>query len=147
MPDRSFMECWSLDFDDAGFVEGFNLDSRIWVAFQLRFFRTHGRFPSREDDPCRDGLQYLGQQLDVTVPDAGQFRFRHVNARRHRVCRRRHKRAGLWRFAALLKESFSFPLYGSHRLSVRRESVVARPLPSVPAGVSHPVPPRRTLRA
>ena len=90
MPDRSFMECWSLDFDDAGFVEGFNLDSRIWVAFQLRFFRTHGRFPSREDDPCRDGLQYLGQQLDVTVPDAGQFRFRHVNARRHRLAILRH---------------------------------------------------------
>ncbi len=68
MPDRSFMEFWSLDFDDAGFVEGFNLDSRIRVAFQLRFFRTHGRFPSRGDDPCREGVQYLGQQLDVTVP-------------------------------------------------------------------------------
>ena len=37
MPDRCFMECRSLDFDDAGFVEGFNLESRIWVAFQLRF--------------------------------------------------------------------------------------------------------------
>ena len=47
MPDRSIMECWSLEFDDAGFVGGFNLDSRIRVAFQLRFFRTsnpYGRF-------------------------------------------------------------------------------------------------------
>jgi len=90
MPDRSFMECWSLDPDDAGFVEGFSPGGRIWAAFQLRFFRTHGRFPSREDDPCQEGLQYLGQQLDVTVPDAGGFRFRHVNARRHRVAILRH---------------------------------------------------------
>ena len=57
----------------------------IRVAFQLRFFRTHGRFPSREDDLCPEGLQYLGQQLDLNVPVTGQFRFRHVNARRHRV--------------------------------------------------------------
>lgn len=28
MLDRSFMECWSLDFEDAAFVEGFNLDRR-----------------------------------------------------------------------------------------------------------------------
>lgn len=41
MPDRSFLERWSLDFDDAGFVEGFILDSRIWVGFQLRLVRTH----------------------------------------------------------------------------------------------------------
>ena len=40
MPDRSFMECWSPEFDDVGFVEGFNLDSRVRVAFQLRFFRS-----------------------------------------------------------------------------------------------------------
>ena len=52
MSDRSFLECWSLNFDDVGFVEGFNFGSRIWVAFQLRFFRTHGRFPSLEDDLC-----------------------------------------------------------------------------------------------
>ena len=30
-------------------------------------------------------MQYLGQQLDLTAPDTGQIRFRHVNARRHRV--------------------------------------------------------------
>ena len=65
MFDQSFLECWSLNFDDIEIVEGFNLNSRIWVAFQLRFFRTHGRFPSREDDFCPEGLQYLGHQLDL----------------------------------------------------------------------------------
>ena len=90
MSDRSFLECRSLDFDDAGFVECFNLDSRIRVVFLLRFFRSRGRFPSRDDDPCREGLQCPGQQLDVTVPDAGRFRLRHVNARRHRVSILRH---------------------------------------------------------
>ena len=59
MSDRSFIESWSLDVDDIAFVEGFNLVSRVWVAFQLRFFRTHGRFPSREDEPCPEGLRYL----------------------------------------------------------------------------------------
>ena len=85
MPDRSFPECRSPNFGDAGFVEGFNPGSRIRAAFQLRFLRAHGRFPSREDDPCREGLQCPGLQPDVTVPDAGRFRSRHVNARRHRV--------------------------------------------------------------
>ena len=47
MSDRSFIESWSLDVDDIAFVEGFNLVSRVWVALQLRFFRTQGRFPSR----------------------------------------------------------------------------------------------------
>ena len=62
-------------------------------------------------------------------------------------CRRRLKRAGSWRFAALLTESFPFPLYGSHRLSARRNLVVARPLRSVPADVSCLVPAQLTLRA
>ena len=44
---RSFIESWTLNFDDIAFVEGFNLVSRVWVAFQLRFFRTHGRFWTR----------------------------------------------------------------------------------------------------
>ena len=85
MSDRSFLECWNLDFNDLEIVEGFNLNSRKWVAFQLRFFRTHGRFPSRSEDLCPEGLQYLGWQLDLTVPDTGQFHYRHVNSRRHRV--------------------------------------------------------------
>ena len=50
MSARSFLECWSLDFDDLEFVEGFNLDNRVGVAVQLRFLRSHGRFPSRAED-------------------------------------------------------------------------------------------------
>lgn len=69
MPDRSFMECWSLDPDDAGFVEGFSPGGRIWAAFQLRFFRTHGRFPSREDDPCLYAASgRLGPCTEFRVP-------------------------------------------------------------------------------
>ena len=58
MSDRSFIESWSLDVDDIAFVEGFNLVSRIWVAFQLRFFRVHGRFPSRIIR-ARTGISFL----------------------------------------------------------------------------------------
>ena len=90
MSDRSFIESWSLDVDDIAFVEGFNLVSRVWVAFQLRFFRTHGRFPSREDDFCPESLRYLGRQLDLAAPDPGRFRFHHVNTRRHRAAILRH---------------------------------------------------------
>ena len=54
------------------------------------FFRTHGRFPSREADLCSEGLRYLGRQLDLVVPDTKHFRFHHVNARHHRVAILRH---------------------------------------------------------
>ncbi len=55
MSDRSFLDCWSLDFDDVGFDEGFNLGSPVRVAIQLRFLRTHGRLSSREDELCLEG--------------------------------------------------------------------------------------------
>jgi len=91
MSDQSFLECWSLNFNDMDFVEAFNLASRIWVAFQLRFFQTHGRFPSREQDLSSEGLEYLAQQVDVKVPiDQEQFDYRHVNTRRHRVAILKH---------------------------------------------------------
>ena len=90
MSDRSFIESWSLDVDDIAFVEGFNLVSRVWLAFQLRFFRTHGRFPSHEDDSCPESLRYLGRQLNLAAPDPDRFRFHHVNTRRHRAAILRH---------------------------------------------------------
>ena len=90
MSDRSFIESWSLNVDDIAFVEGFNVVNRVWVAFQPRYFQIHGRFPSREDDPCPESLQFLGHQLDLAAPERGRFRFHHVNARRHRVAILRH---------------------------------------------------------
>ncbi|WP_420584043.1 Tn3 family transposase [Ruegeria sp.] len=91
MSDQSFLESWSLNFNELEFVEAFNLASRIWVAFQLRFFQTHGRFPSRAQDLSSEGLEYLAQQLDVKIPvDQEQFDYRHVNARRHRVAILKH---------------------------------------------------------
>ena len=48
------------------------------------------------------------------------------------ACRQGPKTAGFRRFAALLPESFPFPLYGSWLHSDRRESVVAEPLQNVP---------------
>ena len=90
MSDRSFIEFWSLKVGDIAFVEGFNLASRIWVAFQLRFFQTHGRFPSRTEDVCPEGLRYLGRQLDLATPDPESFSFHHINARRHRAAILRH---------------------------------------------------------
>ena len=90
MSDRTFIESWSLAIDEIAFVEEFNLVSRVWVAYQLRFFRTHGRFPSREDDRSAEALRYLGSQLDLAAPDPGEFRYHHVNARRHRTAILRH---------------------------------------------------------
>ena len=90
MPERSFIESWSLNLDDLAFVEGFNRANRVWVAFQLRCFRTQGRFPSREDDLCAERLRYLGRQLDLSAPEPGDFRFHHINARRHRSAILRH---------------------------------------------------------
>ncbi len=77
MSDRFFLESWSLHFDDIAFVGGFNLASPVCVAFQLRFFRTHGRFPSHEADLCPEGLRYLGRQLDLVAPDTGHFPLHH----------------------------------------------------------------------
>ncbi len=84
MSKRSFIEIWSLAFDDVALIEGFNRSSRVWVAFQLRFFHEHARFPSREGDVAADSLRYLAEQLRLPVPDHGDFRFGHVNARRQR---------------------------------------------------------------
>ena len=84
MSDRSFIEIWSLSYDDIAWVEGFNRSSRVWAAFQLRHFRRHGRFPSRDGDLDGDALRYLAEQLGLPVPDPTEFRFGHVNARRQR---------------------------------------------------------------
>ena len=82
---RSFIEIWSLNFDDTVFVGEFNRSSRVWVAFQLCFFRDHGRFPSREGDGDAEALRYLAQQLGEPAPEVGGFRYGHVNARRQRA--------------------------------------------------------------
>ena len=37
-PIDPFWESWSLHFDDIAFIGGFNLASRVWVAFQFRLF-------------------------------------------------------------------------------------------------------------
>ena len=90
MSDRSFIEFWSFEAGDIAFVEGFDLASRIWVAFQLRFFQTHGRFPSRTEDVCPERLRYLGRQLDLAAPDPERFSFHHIYSRRHRSAILRH---------------------------------------------------------
>ncbi|GAA6203126.1 hypothetical protein [Aquicoccus sp. SU-CL01552] len=59
MSDRSFIEIWSLSYDDIAWVESFNRSSRVWAALQLRFFRRHGRFPSRDGDLDGNGLTPL----------------------------------------------------------------------------------------
>ena len=90
MSERSFIEIWSLAFDDVALIAGFSRPSRVWVAFQLRFFHEHARFPSREGDVAADSLRYLAEQLGLPVPDHGDFHFGHVNARRQRGAILRH---------------------------------------------------------
>lgn len=48
--ERSFVEVWSLSFDDIGLIEGVNRSGRVWFAFQFSFFRERARFPSRSGD-------------------------------------------------------------------------------------------------
>ena len=81
MSDRSFIDSWSLNFDDIAFIEGFNLVSGSGSPSSFGFFRTHGRFSPREDNPRPERLRY---------PDPGRFCFHHVNARRHRAAILRH---------------------------------------------------------
>ncbi|MBC6445060.1 MAG: DUF4158 domain-containing protein [Alphaproteobacteria bacterium GM202ARS2] len=90
MAERSFIETWSLGFDEMAWVEGFSRESRVWAAFQLRFFRQHGRFPSRDGDLDEESLRYLTEQLGLSAPDLGDFHFGHVNARRQRAAILRH---------------------------------------------------------
>lgn len=85
MCERSFIEIWSLGFDDMALVESVNRSSRVWFAFQLCFFREHARFPSRAGDVQDGNLRYLAEQLGCAVPEAGAFQFRHVNTRRQRA--------------------------------------------------------------
>lgn len=57
MAERSFIEIWSLGFDEIAWAEGFNRRGRIWAAFRLRFFRQYGRFPGRDGDVDEDSLR------------------------------------------------------------------------------------------
>ena len=88
--ERSFVEVWSLSFDDIGLIKGVNRSGRVWFAFQLSFFRERARFPSRSGDVWDDVLQYLAEQLGVAAPDALDFEYGHVTARRHRAAILRH---------------------------------------------------------
>lgn len=84
------MEIWSLGSDEITWVEDFNRLGRVWAAFQLRFFRRHGRFPARDGDIDDESLRYLAEQLGLAVPDPAGFGFAHVNARRQRAAILRH---------------------------------------------------------
>tara|TARA_R110002072_G_scaffold258395_1_gene417071 strand:- start:100 stop:447 length:348 start_codon:yes stop_codon:yes gene_type:complete len=88
--ERSFVEVWSLSFDDIGLVEEINRSGRVWFAFQLSFFRERARFPSRPDDVQGDVLQYLAEQLGITSPEARDFEYVHVTSRGHRAAILRH---------------------------------------------------------
>lgn len=88
--ERSFVEVWSLSFDDIGLIEGINRSGRVWFAFQLSFFRARARFPSRSSDVQADVLRYLAAQLGIAAPEARDFEYGHVTARRHRAAILRH---------------------------------------------------------
>lgn len=83
--ERSFFEIWGLSVDEIEWSCSFNQSSRVWAAFQFRFFVQHGRFPSRDGDVEGESLRYVSQQLGLKPPDPTGFRFGHVNARRQRV--------------------------------------------------------------
>lgn len=88
--ERSFVEVWSLSFDDIGLTEGANRSGRVWFAFQLSFFRERSRFPCRSGDVPADVVQYLSEQLGIAAPDERDFEYGHVTARRHRAAILRH---------------------------------------------------------
>lgn len=88
--ERSFVEVWSLSFDDIGLVEEINRSGRVWFAFQLSFFRERARFPSRSGDVQADVLHYLAEQLGISAPEARDFEYGHATSRRHRAAILRH---------------------------------------------------------
>jgi len=71
-------------------LEEVNVAGRVWFAFQLCFFRERERFPSRPGDIEAAVLRYLAEQLGMDAPEAKDFRFGHVTARRHRRAILRH---------------------------------------------------------
>ena len=88
--ERSFVEVWSLSFDDIGLIEGVNRSGRVWFAFQLGFFRERARFPSRPGDIQADVVEYLSEQLGTVAPEVRDFEYGHVTARRYRAAILRH---------------------------------------------------------
>ena len=68
--ERSFVEVWSLSFDDIGLIEGINRSGRVWFAFQLSFFRARAQFRSRSGDVQADVLRDLAAQLGIAAPEA-----------------------------------------------------------------------------
>ena len=88
--ERSFVEVWGLSFDDIGLIEGVNCSDRVWLAFQLSFFRERSRFPCRSGDVPADVVRYLSERLGIAAPDERDFEYGHVTARRHRAAILRH---------------------------------------------------------
>jgi len=83
LAERSFIEQWSLTFDDLGFVNGYRKTMRIWIALQLKFFCLHGYFPADHSDIASDCTAYLAEQMGCSVPDQSDYQFKARRARRH----------------------------------------------------------------
>ena len=78
--ERSFVEVWSLSFDDIGLVERINRSGRFWYAFQLSFFQEWARFPSRPGDVQADVLRYLAEQLGIADQEISALALQLVQA-------------------------------------------------------------------
>lgn len=116
--ERSFVEVWSLFFDDIGLIEEINRSGWVWFAFQLSFFREWARFPYRPGDVQTDVLQYLAEQLGVMAPGVlGQFSGK-------RVCYEEHYQRHRGRNCSIPSFATSWLAYGKRcfeRSSGRRQ--------------------------
>lgn len=75
MSERSLLDCWSLKLEELEFIDGFDPDSRVRDSFQCGFLGIHGRIPPNADDLRPECREYLGQKLDLKVPEPGQSPF------------------------------------------------------------------------
>lgn len=83
LAEQSFIEQWSLTFDDLEFVNGYRKTMRIWVAIQLKFFCLYGYFPTDHSDIIIDCTAYLAGQMGCSVPDQSEYHFKARATRHH----------------------------------------------------------------
>lgn len=81
--DRTFSRVWSLSYSDLKFVEGYRRASRVRVAAQLLYFRSHTQFPTGDEDLPPDAVSYVAEQLDESSLLDPSFGYSGKMARRH----------------------------------------------------------------
>ena len=88
MPDRAFLEIWSLSFSDFEFLEAYHQGSRVWIGVQLLYIRDHGHFTKDMTELPSDAQTYVGDQLGLD--SAAPYSVSRDTVRRHQLEKTRY---------------------------------------------------------